>query len=321
VEIKNSGVSSFLFKMRQKTRHVIYGVAAGACVPALLLGGLLIRNEMEQARKQKEIERQYEVQIDDIRQKVQASQIKGWALNRTVAPGEKVGPEDLIQVELPKTSVPGNVLGSKDQIIGKTAKIKLDSHTLLTSALLDEGEATTDDLRNREMSFIQLPSSLQKGDVIDIRIQFPTGEDYILLSKKKVLSLTRPTLAVTLDEHEILSLSSAIVDAYLHKASIYAITYVEPGLQEKAIPTYPANGQVLKLISRDPNIIAKAENGLKNQASRDLLEKSLSSVPEQSSLEFASQQAAAASAAIQLNQSKPDSGPNEEFPKTDLVGK
>lgn len=32
-------------------------------------------------------------------------------------------------------------------------------------------------------------------------------------------------------EEEILSLSSAIVDAYLHKASIYALTYVEPQFQ------------------------------------------------------------------------------------------
>ncbi|GJM69319.1 hypothetical protein HMSSN036_15350 [Paenibacillus macerans] len=78
---------------------------------------------------------------------------------------------------------------------------------------------------------------------MDIRIQFPTGQDYILLSKKKIEALAPGTVTVTLGEAEILSLSSAIVDAYLHKASIYALTYVEPYLQGKSTPTYPATAR------------------------------------------------------------------------------
>lgn len=130
------------------------------------------------------------------------------------------------------------------------------------------------DLRNRELQVVLLPSSLAQGDIIDVRIQFPTGQDYILLSKKKVERLNASTLWITMTEEEILSLSSAIVDAYLHKASIYALTYVEPQFQTAAIPTYPANQEVLKLLESDPNIVRRAEQELVRQV-RSSLESSL----------------------------------------------
>ncbi|WP_068695491.1 SAF domain-containing protein [Paenibacillus yonginensis] len=312
-------------RLRTKTRHVIYGAAAGTCVSALLLGGLLVQTEMRQAKEKNRLEQQYSAEIAQFKQQTKATLTKGWVPSREIAAGQKILEDDLEPVELPKTSVPGNFIATKDRITGRTAKVELGANTLITESLLYEEEATPGDLRNREMSFVQLPNSLGKGDVMDIRIQFPTGEDYILLSKKKVNDLKKPTLTVTLDEHEILMLSSAIVDAYLHKASIYALTYVEPGLQAKAIPTYPANQQVMKLLGRDPNLAVKAENYLNSQASRDLLEQSLNTVSEQSALSFAGSQAEAAAAAAEAGASlngreEEEGGPPWNAPQTELVG-
>ena len=59
-------------------------------------------------------------------------------------------------------------------------------------------------------------------------VQFPSGQDYIILSKKKIDRLQYPAFWTTLSEQEILLLSSALVDAYLHNATLYALTYVEP---------------------------------------------------------------------------------------------
>jgi hypothetical protein len=98
------------------------------------------------------------------------------------------------------------------------------------------------------------------------------------------------TITVHLNELEILSLSSAIVDAYMNKASIYAITYVEPQLQSKAIPTYPTNKAVLELIKNDPNIVGRAEEKL-NKAARETLEQTLLMVTPMHRSEFAGAQA------------------------------
>ncbi|GGA24983.1 SAF domain-containing protein [Paenibacillus physcomitrellae] len=310
-----------MIRIRTKTRHVIYGAAAGVCVSALLLSGLFVQSEMRQAKEKSRLQQQYSAEVERLKQEANAVLMKGWVPSRAIAAGQKIQQDDLVPVELPKTSVPANFIASSENIAGRTAKVELDANTLITESLLFQEEATPGDLRNREMSFVQLPISLNKGDMVDIRIQFPTGEDYILLSKKMVYELKKPTLTVTLDEHEILMLSSAIVDAYLHKASIYALTYVEPGLQEKAIPTYPANQQVMKLLDRDPNIAVKAETYLKSQASRDLLEKSLNTVSEQNALNFAGSQAeTAATAAASLQQEDQEAEPPWDAPQTELAG-
>jgi hypothetical protein len=296
--------------MRQRTKQITYGALVGALVPGLLLGGLMLHNHSVYVKSKQVIEQRYLNEIKQMKEESQSTLVRGWVLVSEMPAGKVIQEDNLVQVELPKASVPDNYITSKEEITGKATKVNLAPHSLLTESLLYSEEPTTDDLRNREMSFIQLPVSLEKGDVIDIRVQFPTGEDYILLSKKKVLSLNSPTIGVTLDEHEILSLSSAIVDAYLHKASIYALTYVEPGLQEKAIPTYPANSQVMKLILRDPNIVQKAENAL-NQASRELLEKGLTSMSPQNSYDFASNQAMAAAAQTRQQSSNMGASPQD----------
>ncbi len=255
----------------------------------------MIYNNAGYEDSKRDLVQHYNDEIARIKQASQSLMVKGWVPKTTIQAGQTIQDADLTPVELPKDSIPDNFVGSKENITGSSAKVVLNANTLITESLLYREAPTPRDLRNREMSFVQLPVALQQGDAIDIRIQFPTGEDYILLSKKKVLSLTDSMLTVTLDEHEILSLSSAIVDAYLHKASIYALTYVEPGLQNGAIPTYPANDQVMKLIARDPNIVKQAETFL-NKSSRELLEKGLTAMSPQRSLDFARSQAAAAAA-------------------------
>ena len=52
--------------------------------------------------------------------------------------------------------------------------------------MLFENGVTPRDLRNQEFSYVSLPSKLKKDDVVDVRINFRTGQDYIVLGKKKV---------------------------------------------------------------------------------------------------------------------------------------
>ena len=46
---------------------------------------------------------------------------------------------------------------------------------------------TLDDLRKQEYNMLVLPSQLATGEYIDIRLALPTGQDYVVLGKKKVL--------------------------------------------------------------------------------------------------------------------------------------
>ena len=58
-------------------------------------------------------------------------------------------------------------------------------------------------------------------------------------------------------------MNNAIVEAYTMKSSkLSANLYVEPGLQEAAIPTYAVSQDVYNLIQNDPNIVKQAREEL-----------------------------------------------------------
>ncbi|USB34903.1 SAF domain-containing protein [Paenibacillus sp. YPG26] len=290
-----------MFRLRQRTRHMLYAALTGAGIVMFVFIVYLVISQNHNKQSMNLIEQKYEGEINRLKEGKANQMTSGWITVREIGAGEKLRTTDLEQKDFPADRVPSDALLQKDDIEGKITKIALKSKTLVTGSVLYEAEAASNDLRNREISFVKIPAVLKSKDVIDVRIQFPTGQDYIILSKKKVKDLKTTTMTLTLTESEILSLSSAVVDAYLHKASIYALTYVEPELQMSAIPTYPANDEVLKLISKDPNILRRAEQGL-SHTSRALLEKDLSALTPQSATEFEGKQVEYLQSAQQTDQ-------------------
>lgn len=144
-----------------------------------------------------------------------------------------------------------------------TAKINLTVGTILTSSMVNIGEAVTNDVRLVEYNMITLPTSVTVGTYIDVRLTLPSGQDYIVVSKKPIISLQGTTIGLNLSEGEILIMNSAIVEAYIMTASnLYATQYVEPGLQEAAVNTYRPTDAVVALIQADSNIIATAREKL-----------------------------------------------------------
>ena len=64
-------------------------------------------------------------------------------------------------------------------IVGRMTKTNVSKNTqVLDSVLYVKNEDTPDkDLRLQEFNFLQIPSDVVEGDFVDVRIQFPTGEE------------------------------------------------------------------------------------------------------------------------------------------------
>ena len=148
------------------------------------------------------------------------------------------------------------------------AKIDIPANTTLTASMVNSEEnVVTDDLRDLECNTVLLPSEVQTGKTIDIRLRLPGGADYIVVSKKKVtipaVQSSPNTMIIKANEGEILTLNAAIVDAYkIPGSKLYATQYSEPGLQEKATETYIPSSDTINLINNDPNIVMEARNAL-----------------------------------------------------------
>ena len=184
--------------------------------------------------------------------------------------GESLQGKAIIK-QVESTAVPTNAIteaSSGKYINDKTvAKINLASGTVVTSEMIsNSSESNGNDVRIQEYNMIVLPSRLEVGDFLDIRLRLPNGEDYIVISKKEVKQATEDTIWLKVTEDEILTMSNAIVEAYIMKGSkLYATTYTEAGNQTKSTPTYPVSYEVLKLIETNPNIVTAARNELYNR--------------------------------------------------------
>lgn len=210
------------------------------------------------------------VKIKKEEQKEKASLVTVYVLNKNLRSGEEFSQSDLKTTQVIKSNAPTDYLTPSDLGEKNMAKISLTKGIVLSKEMIyTENNEIGKDVRKQEYNMLILPTDLETGEFIDIRLSLPSGQDYIVVSKKKVEIPniggvdSTDTIWINLSEDEILSMSNAIYDAYKVKGSLlYVNRYTEAGLQEAATPTYPVNREVLELIQGDPNILTNAKNAL-----------------------------------------------------------
>lgn len=193
--------------------------------------------------------------------------------------GQKFNVKNVEMVSAPKFVTPENAVKRIENLEDKVSKLDIQPNTTLLETMLVE-ESIPKNAREVELNMLLLPSNLTNNHYMDIRIGFPTGQDYVVISKKKVrdIFLKENTVWLWLSEREILELSSSIIDAYLREgAKLYCVTYIDPMFQDKSITNYPENLFVQDLIKKDPNILDRAMEGLAEEIRMDL-ENSLNSI-------------------------------------------
>ena len=206
-------------------------------------------------------------------QEIEASYVTVYTLNTDVESGDEVTEEDLTITQVVNSNAPTDYLTPSDLGTKNIAKISMTAGTVLSKEMLYVDETVTgNDVRKQEYNMFVLPSDLETGDFVDVRLQLPSGTDYIVVAKKKVEIPkiagvdSTDTISIELSEDEINMLSNAIVDAfYINGAKLYVNKYTEPGLQEASTPTYPVNYDVLQLINGNPNILEEARTALWNR--------------------------------------------------------
>lgn len=169
-----------------------------------------------------------------------------------------------------------------DEDIGSVAIVNMDPQTPIMKNMVTT-ISITHDTREYEIGAVNLMADQMVNDFIDVRIMFPNGEDYLVLSKKKVIKQVLETSLVYtyMNEEEILRYASAVVDAYTTTgAYLYTTRYVESNIQNEAVPNYLVKANVIDLMVSDPNIVSIAQNTL-NLEARMNLEQKLSGLTEE----------------------------------------
>ncbi|WP_217557766.1 SAF domain-containing protein [Paenibacillus sp. GbtcB18] len=268
--------------IRQRTKHLIYSGLIGALTAGLLASGGFVYTGLQHRKKITDLEYRYQANLSEAKSlSAKTERRKVVVLTRDIEAGTRLGDEDIKYLEMNAADAPvGSDLDLR-QVTGRTFKLAGVKNTPVLASMLYEEGMLAKDVRQEEFNVIGLPSLLKKDDFVDVRISFPTGQDYIVLAKKRVDNVSEGTVWLKLSEREILDMSSAVVDAYLHGAKLYSLPYVDPQMQDKAEPTYPVNAKVLELIRTDPNVLETAKLELM-KSMRLLLDKDLQNMDDAS---------------------------------------
>lgn len=218
----------------------------------------------------KQIKESYNAKLEMANKEIQDNKKSAYVAKEKIAAGDEITKEKVDYKEV-FTSVPEDGLIS-DEDFGKLSTINISPQIPVTKDMVTEN-IMDKDLREEEFNVFYLSSNLMEGDFVDVRIVYPNGEDFIVLSKKAVkdLSLDNSNCFMWLNEEEILTISGAMVDAFLHDGSkLYTTKYIEPLVQEPSQVTYSPSEEVINLIRRDPNVVQRAAENLNAQIRHEL---------------------------------------------------
>ncbi|MCM1215110.1 MAG: SAF domain-containing protein [Lachnospiraceae bacterium] len=205
----------------------------------------------------------YSAQIADLNATLAryGKDIRVYTVTNGVKAGDLVVASNLEAYTIPSSVDSDQYVHDIDEVTGRVFKVAVNPGTPITSNMT-MAEAIEDDMRDRDIILNRITVGIEEGDYIDVRITMPYGDDYLVLSHKRVYGLGENTVKLYLTEFEWMQYQGAMVDYYLNSAygcTIYADKYIEPGIQQAAVKYYTVPTNIAALIQKDPNIIDKAE--------------------------------------------------------------
>lgn len=201
------------------------------------------------------IQTDYELDIKNVKEQMESQKIFAYEAKGDIQAGQIITEEDLNYHEI-YSSQGEEYYITKDHL-GMVSKINIKEGTYLLDDMLVKDQKVSN-LREIEYNIFFPNSNLNEADYVDVRILFPNGEDFIILSKKNIKNLNKETgnCYLWLSEREILDMAGAVVDTYVFPGSkIYTTRYLEPELQEASVINYKPNLATLELMQKNTNIL------------------------------------------------------------------
>ena len=184
--------------MQRKVRNsFLFGFIVALLIGAVIIGLLIMKNKQAQE------------EIVKIQEANKLAMTEVYVTEKDVKAGE---PISATTVSLPAQSVPENALTAEDLEnylnddgeYEMLAKFDMKEKTALTPEMIDKSK-TAATYRMVEYNMISLPSMLEEGNYIDIRLAC-LGLDTVVLSKVEVESANSSTIWLKLSESQLLTL-------------------------------------------------------------------------------------------------------------------
>lgn len=217
-----------------------------------------------------QIRGEYEYMLNDANKEMNENKRSVYIALSDINTGE-ILTMDVVEEKTVYSTQPDENHISKDEI-GKAVMIDIPQGTHILKAMLTR-HTVSSVLREVEYDVIHTSTNIETNDYVDVRICYPNGENFIVLSKKsfKGFQPDSPICYLWVDEEELLRMSAAVVDAGIYQGSrLFMTKYIEPNIQEASTITYTPNVSVLSLIENDPNIVDRCSQILNKEVRKAL---------------------------------------------------
>lgn len=212
--------------------------------------------------KTKEIEKR-DVDIASLQESINqvGELITAYTVVADVKTGKKIEETDLQPIEVP-LSMATNLVQDPAELIGKYYKLDLTAGTAITNDVIYT-EELTDDMRLFDVVLHNMPVGLKPGAFIDVRISLPLGEDFIAIPHKKVHDINAGVIKLAVKEEDIHVYNSMLIDSLIYPGTqLYAVEYLEGGVQAPANSYYPISKNILAVAQKDPNLISAIKSDI-----------------------------------------------------------
>lgn len=181
-----------------------------------------------------------------------------YTVRHGVKAGDLITADSLETFTIPQCADSEQYVHDTSDIVNKYFKIAVNPGTPVTTNMTME-EDIDDSARDRDIVLDRITVGLKAGDYIDIRMTMPYGDDYVVLSHKRINEINENTIKLNLNEQEWAIYQGALIDYYLNQqygVTLYGDRYIEPGVQNEAIAYYAVPENIAALIQKNPNIIS-----------------------------------------------------------------
>ncbi len=237
--------------MQRKLRNsFLFGFLVALIIGGVAIGLLIMKNKKTQEELVK-VQNENKIALKSVyvaEKDIEKNEIVSWTLATLPAqyvPENAITDENLANYAIKEE---GEEETEDEEANGYAmiAKVAIKENTILTEDLVERSaEAST--YRLVEYNMISLPSKLQEGEYIDIRLAC-LGYDCVVLSKVKVQSCDNTTIWLKLSESQLLTLNYAIIESYIMQGTkLYATQYANSA-QAGLNPTYVPDENVMNLI-------------------------------------------------------------------------
>lgn len=249
-------------------RVILAGVLVISWVGAGTAGYLMVKsNNAQLAAKQSQITA-LQATINQVGQLVPV-----YRLDTNVQTGQQITSSQLQQMNVPASIAPYFV-SNEVSVLGQYYKEDTSSGAPLLKDNVYPDRISNSD-RLYDVVLDDIPIGLQVGDYVDIRISFPTGQDYIGISHRRVYAIDGSVIKLAVNEANILDYNSMLIDSMIYPGTqIYATQYIEGAAQKPAVVDYPMSVAALTVAERDPNLLSAIQANILDR--REALTRGLS---------------------------------------------